>query len=249
MAVYTLLATSWYRATVSLLPVETKNSGGLMNQLGGLSGLAGLAGINLSTSDKAEPLAVLRSNDFARTFIEKNDLLTTVLADKWDAKAGRWTKPGTDIRDGVEYFVKHVIRVGEDRKSSLIVLTVDWTDPETAAGWANKLAMQINEQLRDRAISDAQRSISYLRGELEATNQIALQQSISKLMESQMQNMMVARGNNEYAFRVIDQARVPKKRLYPKRALMTLAAALIGAFLAISWVMLRAPKPERRDSV
>jgi uncharacterized protein involved in exopolysaccharide biosynthesis len=241
-ATYALLATPWYRAQVTLLPMENKNAQGIAGQLGALGGLAGLAGINLGGTNKVEPLAVLSSRDFARTFIENQKILTVLLADKWDATAGKWKGDGSnkpDIRDGVEYFDKTVRKVGEDRKTGLVVLTIDWKTPTEAALWANLLAAQINSQMRARAIEDAERSIAYLRAELHATSQVSLQQSISRLLESQMQNMMMARGNTEYAFRVVDSARVPKKRFKPKRTLMALGTTMIGGFLACAWVMLR----------
>ncbi len=241
-ATYALLATPLFRAQVTLLPMDNKATRGLAGQLGALGGLAGLAGINIGGADKVEPLAVLSSRDFARTFIENQKLLTVLLADKWDATAKKWKTEGPntpDIRDAVEYFDKNVRKVGEDRKSGLVVLTVDWETPTEAALWANLMATQINTQMRARAIEDAERSIEYLRGELQATTQVSLQQSISRLLESQMQNMMMARGNMEYAFRVVDSARVPKKRFTPKRTLITLGAGMIGGFLGCAWVLLR----------
>jgi uncharacterized protein involved in exopolysaccharide biosynthesis len=100
------------------------------------------------------------------------------------------------------------------------------------------MAERVNAQMRDRAVTDASRSIEYLQGELQAANQVVLQQAISRLLEAQMQNMMVARGNTEYAFRVIDSARVPKKHFFPKRALIVLGATLIGGLLACAWATL-----------
>jgi uncharacterized protein involved in exopolysaccharide biosynthesis len=245
-ATYSLLATPIYRAQVTLLPVTNRAGQGLAGQLGGLAGLAGLAGINLEGPDKTEPLAVLSSRDFARSFIEEQALLTVLLADKWDEKAGKWKNPGPkqpDIRDAVERFDKKVRRVGEDRKSGLVVLTIDWEDPELAARWANILAGKINTQMRARAIDSAERSIKYLRAELAVTNEVPLQLSISRLLESQMQTIMVARGNDEYSFRVVDQARVPKKRLHPKRTMITLGTFLIGGLLTCVWLMLSGKRP------
>jgi len=240
MAVYALLATPWYRAQVALFPVENQSAKDFVGDLGPLSAVAGLAGINLrGGAGNAEALAVLKSRDFARKFIENEKLLTILLADKWDAAAGKWKTSGhntPDIRDAVEYFEKVVRRVGEDRKTGLVMLTVDWKDPTAAAAWANAMAQQINAQMRERAIADAGTKIAYLRAELEATTQVSLQQSISKLLESQMQNMMIARGNEEYAFRVVDLARVPKKHFMPQRALLILGAATIGAFLASAYL-------------
>jgi uncharacterized protein involved in exopolysaccharide biosynthesis len=242
MAVYTLLATPWYRAQVALLSVENNSAKGLLSDLGPFSAAGALAGINLSGgAGNAEALAVLKAHDFARNFIEEQKLLTILLADKWDAAAGKWKTSGPntpDIRDAVEYFEKVVRRVGEDRKTGLVILTVDWKDPAAAAAWANAMAQQINAQMRERAIADAGTKIAYLRAELEATTQVSLQQSISRLLESQMQNMAIARSNEEYAFRVVDRARVPKKPFMPQRVLLILGAATIGAFLASAYLAL-----------
>lgn len=245
-ATYSLLATPIFRAQVSLLPAHTTSSQGLAGQLGGLAGLAGLAGINLGGADKTEPMAVLGSRDFAQAFIERNNLVPVLLADKWDPVKKNWKEPGPnepDIRDAVEYFDKHVRRIGEDRKSGIVVLTVDWRSPAEAAKWANEMATQVNSQMRARAIADADQSIAYLRSQFETTTQVSLQQSISRLLETQMQQMMMARGNEEYAFRVIDSARVPKKRVFPMRSLITLGSALIGGFIVCAWVLLTTRRP------
>ena len=240
-ATYSLLAKPRYRAQVTLLPVESKGSQGLVSQLGALGGLAGLAGLNLGTGSKVEPMAVLGSREFARSFIEDEKILTVLLADKWDAGAGKWKQQGSaqpDIRDAVEYFDKSVRKLGEDRKSGLVVLSIEWRDGEQAATWANKLAERINVQLRNRAVADASRTIEYLRGELRIADQVTLQQSISHLLESQMQQLMMARGNPEYAFRIVDPASPPKRRFFPQRALLTLGGLLIGALVSSAWVLL-----------
>jgi succinate-semialdehyde dehydrogenase/glutarate-semialdehyde dehydrogenase len=82
--------------------------------------------------------------------------------------------------------------------------------------------------LRAQALQDAQRNIKYLQGEIAATNVTSLQQAIGKVIESEMQKLLLARGNEEYAFKVIDKAVQPKKRDKPKRALVVLGAALGG---------------------
>ena len=251
-ATYSLLAESKYRAQITLLPVESKGSQGLASQLGALGGLAGLAGLNLGNGSKAEPMAVLGSRQFARSFIEDEKLLTVLLADKWDAGAGKWKKQGAaqpDIRDAVEFFEKSVRKIGEDRKSGLVVLSIEWRNGEQAAKWANQLAERINDQMRDRAVADATRTIDYLRGELRTADQVALQQSISRLLESQMQQLMMARGNPEYAFRIVDAASSPKRRFFPQRVLLTLGSLLLGALLGIAWALLVGYRSAARPSV
>jgi uncharacterized protein involved in exopolysaccharide biosynthesis len=243
--VYAFTAQPWYRAQVTLLPVENKSAQGLLGQLGPLSGLAGLAGISLDGGGKAEPVAVLRSRDFARDFIEEQHLLTVLFADKWDATNRKWTtspEKTPDLRDAVKFFDEDIRRIGEDRKLGLVTLTVDWKNAQLAAKWANQIAVDINAKLRARAIDDAEKSIAYLRDQLAATTEVSLQQSISRLIESQMQTLMVARGNEEYAFRVIDKAYPPKRRFKPDRVMLVLTGGIIGGMLACAWLLIRASR-------
>jgi len=114
-----------------------------------------------------------------------------------------------DVRDAVQYFEKRVRRVSEDRKTGLVSLVIEWKDPEAAAEWANELASQINRQTRERALETASSNIAYLQSEMKATSVVSLQQAIGRLLESEMQQLMLARGNEEFAFRVIDRAMVP----------------------------------------
>jgi uncharacterized protein involved in exopolysaccharide biosynthesis len=48
-----------------------------------------------------------------------------------------------------------------------------------------------------------------------------------------MQKLLLARGNDEFAFKVIDRAVAPKQRDSPQRALIIVVAFLTGAFLSI----------------
>lgn len=241
-AAYAWLATPWYRAEVLLIPAENKINQGLAAQLGQFGGLAGLAGITLGSSDKVEPLAILKSRDFAASFIERRQLLTVLFANQWDPAAQKWRARGDrvpDVRDAVQYFEKRVRRVSEDRKTGLVSLVIEWKDPEAAAEWANELASQINRQTRERALETASSNIAYLQSEMKATSVVSLQQAIGRLLESEMQQLMLARGNEEFAFRVIDRASVPKRSFKPKRVVAIVGAPLVGVFLAIFILLAR----------
>jgi len=237
---YSLIATPWYRADVLLLPRESTAGQGLSSQLAQFGGLASLAGINIGGGDNEESLALLTSRECARQFIEKYDLLTVLLADQWNAETKKWkvsSEPVPDIRDAVEYFEKDVLRVTQDRKTGLVTLTIEWTDAELAAAWANAIAAQVNELMRERALAKAKMNIAYLEGEMARTNLVSLQQAIGRLLEMELQKSMLARENEEFAFRVIDSAQVPKKRFKPKRVLTVLASGVAGLFFAFFWVV------------
>jgi uncharacterized protein involved in exopolysaccharide biosynthesis len=234
---YALLAQEWWRADVVLAPAEKKSVPGSLGQLGGL---ASLAGLNLNIGGDQEPLAVLKSKGFAREFITEQDLMPVLFKDfkSPDGKA-------PDIRDAVRIF-ETVRTISDDKKTGLVTLGIRWKDPETAANWANALVKRLNERLRVEALAESQRNVDFLQKEMAATSVVSLQQSMGRVLEGEMQKLMLARGNEQFAFKVIDPATPPKQRDAPKRALIAIVATLAGGFLGLLAVFLRKALRERR---
>ena len=80
----------------------------------------------------------------------------------------------------------------EDLTTGVITVRVEWTDPETAASWANDLVKLANEIVRIRALTEAQRNVDYLKQELSRTNVVGLQQVLYSLLESELNTIMLA---------------------------------------------------------
>lgn len=235
---YALAQMEWYRAEVVLAPADDRSAMPMNIQL---SGLAALAGVNVGGGNVPEALAVLRSRQFARSFIQDRDLLAIFFQDQWDPVAGKWREEDLalrpDMRDAVEYFHKQILRVNEDRRTSFVTLGIEWTDSRMAAEWANELVFRLNKILRHRALEQAESNIVYLQKELEQTNVVALQQSVGRLLESELQKLMLARGNEQFAFRIIDPADVPKRRVRPNRTLIALVGTLLGGVVSLLLVI------------
>jgi uncharacterized protein involved in exopolysaccharide biosynthesis len=205
---YALLAEEIYRAEVLLVPAKEQSTPMIGGQLGGL---AALAGVDVGGGNEVEAMAVLQSREFARDFIEDLDLLPMFFASEWAAEDERWrsTDPGEapDIRDGVKYFHKRVLKVSEDRSTG-------------------------------RALQEARTNVDYLQAEMARTTLFTLQESIGRLLETELQKLMLAKGNEEFAFKVVDPAVPPKQRLRPKRAMTAIIGTLLGGLLGIFAVLL-----------
>jgi uncharacterized protein involved in exopolysaccharide biosynthesis len=221
---YALLATEKFTAQVVLIPAKSNDTRELLSQFGGLASLAGIA---LGSDDHTEPLAVLRSKSLTRDFIRERNLVDVLLDDKYPQFTGQ-----KRLSQAVDYFDRRVKRVAEDRKTGLVTVTIEWKDPVIAADWANALVERLNHRMRQRALEESTKNVAYLRGELTGNNLVALQASISKLLEVELQKIMLARGNREYAYRVVDRATPPHKRSWPKRTLTVGLSAALGALLA-----------------
>lgn len=247
---YAFLAAEWFQAEVVLTPAHSRSiSGGALSSLGGLANLAGLA---IPAGEGQEPIALLRSRDFARQFIEERRLTTVLLADNWDATSRRWKekdpKQQPDIRDAVTYFTEKVRTVGEDKKTGLVTLQIRWKDGVLAADWANYLARRLNDQMRQQAMAESERTVQYLQKELVAANVLSLQQSIAHVLESEMQKLALARANEDFAFKVVDHAVAPRKRVAPQRALAVTLAAFAGALGPALVLLFRQAVAKRRTS-
>jgi len=245
-AVISLLLPEKYEASVVLSPVDDDGSGklggagALLSQFGGL---AGLGGVSLGGSgQKAVAVATLKSHALTEAFITDNNLLPVLYPDDWDATTKQWRGADPDKIPtpwkAEKGFAKKVRSIDEDKKTGLITLTIEWTDPELAAKWATELVERANKHLRAKAIEESQANLAYLNEQLTKTSVVELQKSIYGLIESEIKKVMIANGSDEYAFRVVDPARVAEERVSPKRTLITavglFAGLMIGIVLALS---------------
>lgn len=244
-AAYSLTMTEWYRSEVLLAPAEDRTSsgsGGAAAALGGLGGLAGLAGIRVG-SNNVEAVAVLRSRGFAREFITDLNLMPVLLAEEWDADANDWIAEDSvdrpDIRNAVKFFQDNVLNVSEDNQAGLVTVGVEWTDPEIAAEWATLLVERLNDRMRQEALQEAETNVAYLQETLVATSLVTLQQSIGRLLETEMQKLMLARGNEQFSFKVLDPAEPPMRRSRPARTLMVALAIVLGGMLSLLVIFVR----------
>lgn len=239
---YSLVATKWYRAETLLVPTAGESAAGLTGNLGALGGLIGIGGIGGGESKTTEAVAMFRSGDFVGDFIVENDLLPVLFGAHWDPASGNWTIEDPDefpdVQDGVRLFQETVLSIAQDPQTGLVRVIVDWEDPAIAAEWANSLVDRLNKHMRDRALSEAQSNIEYLESELGDSPVAALRSSISSLLEAELEKVMLARGNSEFVFRVIDTAIPPKDHTRPRLLvvvfLSTVFFALMGVFIALA---------------
>ena len=237
-----------YVASAVLAPVSSRlrpeaGQGGL----GGLSGIASLVGVNIGGAGAAteEALAVLRSRQFTEQFIADRGLLPVLFPDKWDQAAKGWKSPLEDkhptLGQGYKKFEKDIRSIDRDVKSGLVTVSVTWTDRVMAADWVNDLVARLNKEMRSRDLLQSQERIGFLTEELAKTEEIGVRDSINKLIESEIKQRMLANVNQEYVFRVVDQAvpADPKDVAWPRKSLFLLIGAVIGFVLGTFIALIR----------
>jgi uncharacterized protein involved in exopolysaccharide biosynthesis len=236
-----------YRTETLLKPAESRSS--LGSQLGGLGGgLASLAGLSLPLDDRsAEARAFLESKAFTMEFVRTHDLLPVLFPDQWDAQAGRWktTDPKripTEL-DAYRKFRDTIRTVSQDSTTRMVLLALEWNDPELVASWTNDMVKLLNEKMRADAIDRSRRNLEFLRKEYENTTVAPLREAIARLMESELQTSMLASVQQDYGFRVIDPAVVPNRRSSPNRPLIAITGLVVGLALGVLLAIVRSGRP------
>lgn len=220
-AAIALTSPIYYRAEAVVAEAQNRDmsaGGGLESQL---SGLAGLAGINLPSraSLSQQDAAILESRHLVEEFISRNDILPLL--------SRRSKKPPT-LWLAVKQFKEGVVSVRADLRRGVTNVGVEWTDPVTAARWANGYVALANEIIRRRALDESNRNIVYLTNQLARTNDVELRRVIYNIIESETKTLMLANGRPEYAFTVIDPAVPPEVRDRPHRTLIVLVGLAFG---------------------
>lgn len=232
MVALALASDKIYESDVVLFPKESSPASGLTSQLGQLGGIAGLIGLNVGNSRvRDESLAVLRSRVFVSEFIKRNDLLPQLT--RASAMPFRpYTGKNMDLLDAVEFFESKVRTVYDDKKLGIIRITIRWRDPVIAANLANDMAINLNREVREQAIRESSSNLEYLRSELEKSQLVSLSQSIGTLLEGEIKRLMIARGSEDYAFRILDPAQPAVRPEWPRPVFMGVLGVLIGGMLA-----------------
>ncbi len=242
-AALALITTPIYKVDVVFVAVEEESDGSpltaLASQLGSFATVAGLEGA-AGGRTKDEAVATLQSRAFTELFIQEEGLMPVLFHEDWDESAGDWKVADiADIPsawDAYELFDTEVRAISEDLITGLLTLTIEWSDRELAADWANGLITRLNQHMRERAIRDARKSLDYLNNELAKTSVVELEQAIYRLIETQINKIMLANVRDEYVFKVIDPAVVPDadEFIWPNRPLLLVGGLLFGIFVSLA---------------
>ena len=229
-----------YKAEVLMIPASGGGGGGLSNRLGGLADMAGvsLGGSSASVGAKGEQaLARLKTRNFLTKHIKERNLKPILFADRWSQQGKLWIDGEPSNREVSELLLGMITTSMDPRdKAGLVTtLSLEWENPHNPnkiADIANDLVSSMNHHAKRRAILEARDSISFLEKELEQTSILNSQTILYSLIEQQMQKIMLANIRDEFIFKVIDSAIVPKHAETKPVLMIVFVGIMLGVFLS-----------------
>lgn len=261
--VYALSLPNIYRSEVLLAPAEENSGGGLAGMAGKLGGLASLAGVQLGGggSDKTTlAIEVLKSREFISVFIEKHELLVSLMASEgwsrakneliidsgiYDVESSTWVRKPVpprgaepSLQEAHKVFSK-LLSVSQDNETSFVSIGLEHYSPFLVKAWVDSLVRDINEEIKSRDVAEAKKSIAYLTEQLNKTAVADMRAVFFDLIEEQMKTVMFAEVRDEYVFKTIDSAIVPELKAKPRKALICVMGLLLGGMLSVVYVLIR----------
>tara|TARA_B100000927_G_C16443308_1_gene460681 strand:+ start:176 stop:1090 length:915 start_codon:yes stop_codon:yes gene_type:complete len=251
--IYALSLPNIYTSKSLLAPTSQDES--LSSQLSGLSGLAGLAGVSLPTGTISNSqIAVKRIESFeffSKYFLPNIKLENLMAAKEWDSKGNSIIYDSSTFDNNTNKWIgaykpseqkafkeyKRILRISQEELTGLVYLSVDHKSPEIAKKWVDIIIYNINESMREIDKLDAQNSIDFLKQSSQTVSIQSIKEVVSKLLERQMQTLMLASSNKAYVFKTINSPIVPEDKSGPSRAIICILGTVLGGIMSILFVL------------
>lgn len=255
---YSLSIPNFYTSSALLAPISKDES--LSTQLGQYSSIANLAGIGLGSdvnTKNQEAIERIQSyNFFKNQFLPYIKLENLMAVDEWipeknkiiyedkifDSDTSKWviSKDGLKSQEPSyqdAYFVyKNIIDIISAR--GFVTISIQHQSPHIAKKWVDLIVLNINESMRLLDINSAKKSIDFLNDLSSKTNVQSIKEVILKLLETQMQTLMLASSNDAYVFKIIDSPIVPEKKSGPQRKFILIIGTILGGLTSVIIVSL-----------
>ena len=218
--------------------VSSLDSSSQTSLLGGLLGSS--SEINLSSGQvtKEEALAVLTSRRFLENFVEERQLLKVLFPKSWDSENKVWVVDREDIpqySDGFE-LLSSALDISFDK--SLISVEFMHGKKDIVAYILNDLIDEVNSFIRIQSIAASDKNINFLKNEIANTQLAGSQEMLYRLVETEIQSIMLANTRQDYAFKIIDPAVEPLHPAGPNKKLIVIVGTLLGFILTIFLVFI-----------
>lgn len=227
-----------YQAT-SLVGYRDWQSGNASPQSGAsLQGFTSLLGIGGNANEgRSLAIASLKSKDTTISFLKHYNLVDVL-----------WMKHQKNLgtENAKNYFAykewsKKIFQVQEDKRTSLISLSVTWPDNKKAKEIVDSFVVFINKKLSADALATATKRIDYLTSQIQTSNINENKQLAYKLLENEYRLKMLALLEEEFSFKVVDSAIAPPLNdpISPNKRMLVIIGAILGfffSFLIISYL-------------
>ena len=252
--VFSLLLTNYYKSESLLYARSSSQNQSMISQY---SGLASLAGISLPSSgeDKVqEVIEIIKSRRFVKHLITFEGVLPSIISpksfdkqtgnlnfdeDEYDIEKGQWIIEQPTYIEAHEIYKNNLVNISQNKATGFITIEVEHISPVFAKEFLDLIIREANELQRTRDMENSSDAIKYLKTEFSKTSLVEMKDSISSMLESQLETQMLTQINEDYILVEIDPPFVSEKKSRPSRALIIIIGTILGGILSSLSVLVR----------
>lgn len=249
---YSLSLSNIYQSTALLSPVgEQSSSSGSLNNIGGLASLAGINISSPSGGNSTKAITKITTRSFFEESILPNISLPDLMAVKtWDEESNsiiynsnynpqtaKWTKV-PHPQKSFEVF-KSKLEIFQDSKTNFLTISIKHNSPHIAKEWVELVVNQINVSFRAKDKLEAKAAMNYLNAQIALTSYTEIKQVIAEILKQKMQQLALIEANEFYVFSYLDEPAVPREKIEPSRASISMLGTILGFLLGVLIVLVR----------
>jgi len=243
--IYSVSLPNIYSSDALLKINDTKNENAFSNLASSYSGLASMVGVSLQNEPNSKTnivIATINSRDFFQHLSSFKDVLPNLFAIKgyeedtkrnvydtniYDPEKGGWqiSKPSF-MKVHVKYL--EALSVSANSETGFISLSVDHLSPNFAYYLSELAIKEVNNVLRSKQLEESIKAQDFLNLQLSKSSKIEIRQSITQLLEAQLQIQMLADVREDYILSPIDKAYLPLEESGPNRFKISFLGLLLG---------------------
>lgn len=244
---YSLALPNQYTSDAMLVGKQS-GSNAQLSQGGSMGAFSTLLNIGGISDDPNVTLAkkTLTSKAFIIKFVRENGFLPIIMAAKgWDPKTDKiiFDRKAFDPKlskmlyqpsdeDIYKSFMDRLTML-TDRESGYISLSYKFYSPHYAQNILQTLIKEINNAIRTKETTKADKAIEYLQLQVSKTNASDLRLLFNKLIEKNTKILMLAEIDEYFVLDVVDPPSLPFKKSEPRRAIICILGTILGLFLGL----------------
>ena len=226
------------------------------------SGLASLAGVDLSAQGASlnKVMGIIESREFVKHLITFDNVLPSLMAAQsynantreiifddeiYNHETKSWVRDAPANRGVVPSYIEahkeysEMISMTKDRLTGHVSLKVEHVSPIFAKEFLSLVINEANNVQRNIDVDSSTKALVYLRDQLSRTPQVEIRDSISKLIENQLETQMMASIHDDYVLMTLEPPFIPERKSGPIRSLIVILSTLVGGLLSASIVLVR----------
>ena len=226
------------------------------------SGLASLAGVDLSAQGASlnKVMGIIESREFVKHLITFDNVLPSLMAAQsfnantkeiifddeiYNHETKSWVRDAPANRSVVPSYIEahkeysEMISMTKDRLTGHVSLKVEHVSPIFAKEFLSLVINEANNVQRNIDVDSSTKALLYLRDQLSKTPQVEIRDSISKLIENQLETQMMASIHDDYVLMTLEPPFIPERKSGPIRSLIVILSTLVGGLLSAGIVLVR----------